>query len=131
MLHAAVGRRLGLSPTDHKYLDLISREGPLTAGRLAQLTGLTTGAVTALVDRLEGTGFVRRRRDPADRRAVLVEADESRLADIGILMAGLGRRIAPTLDGYTAAQLTVVSSFLEHLVDAVAQTREEIERRDT
>lgn len=127
MLHAAIGRRLGLSPTDHKHLDLISREGPLSAGRLAQLTGLTTGAVTALVDRLEDAGFVRRRRDPADRRGVLVEADESRLADVGILMAGLGRRIAPTLSGYTAAELAVI----EHLVEAVAQTRTELERRDT
>lgn len=62
---------------------------------------------------------------------MLVVADESRLADIGVLMADLGRRIAPTLSGYTTAELTAVTSFLEHLVDAVAQTRAELEQRDT
>jgi DNA-binding MarR family transcriptional regulator len=84
--HARIAERLGLSATDHKALDLAARaEGPLTAGRIAQLTGLSTGAVTGVIDRLERAGFVRRVRDTADRRKVLVEIlpmDEERYAPL-------------------------------------------------
>ncbi|GAB2957065.1 MarR family transcriptional regulator [Amycolatopsis acidiphila] len=84
--HARIAERMGLSGTDHKALDLASRaDGPLTAGRIAQLTGLSTGAVTGVIDRLERAGFVRRVRDTQDRRKVLVEIlpmDEERYAPL-------------------------------------------------
>ncbi|MCP3800099.1 MarR family transcriptional regulator [Allokutzneria sp. A3M-2-11 16] len=74
MFHTAVADRMGLSVTDHKCLDLARRaEGPVTAGRIAELSGLSTGAVTGVIDRLERAKFVRRVRDPHDRRKVLVE----------------------------------------------------------
>ena len=74
MFHTKVAERMGLSATDEKCIDLAMRaEGPLTAGRLAELSGLSTGAVTGVIDRLERAGFVRRVRDPHDRRKVLVE----------------------------------------------------------
>ena len=72
MLNHAVAERLGLDPTAWECLTLLFEQGPVTAGRLAELTGLTTGAVTGLVDRLEGAGYVRRERDPKDRRRVIV-----------------------------------------------------------
>src|SRR5216117_3098234 len=68
LFHAAVAERLGLSATDHKYADLIARQGPMTAGELADRAGLTTGAITGVLDRLERAGWVRRERDPHDRR---------------------------------------------------------------
>ncbi|WP_410618349.1 MarR family winged helix-turn-helix transcriptional regulator [Amycolatopsis sp. cmx-8-4] len=72
--HARIAERMGLSGTDHKTLDLVAQAaGPLTAGRIAELTGLSTGAVTGVIDRLEKVGLVRRVRDPEDRRKVLVE----------------------------------------------------------
>ncbi|MEV6877100.1 MarR family transcriptional regulator [Amycolatopsis sp. NPDC051128] len=72
--HARIAERMGLSGTDHKAFDLaIQAGGPLTAGRIAELTGLSTGAVTGVIDRLEKVGLVRRVRDPEDRRKVLVE----------------------------------------------------------
>ncbi|NKQ55179.1 MarR family transcriptional regulator [Amycolatopsis sp. K13G38] len=84
--HARIAEMMGLSATDHKALDLASRaEGPLTAGRIAQLTGLSTGAVTGVIDRLERAGFVRRVRDEQDRRKVLVELtpfDEEKYAPL-------------------------------------------------
>ncbi|HVW41324.1 MAG TPA: MarR family transcriptional regulator [Amycolatopsis sp.] len=84
--HARIAEQMGLSATDHKALDLASRaEGPLTAGRIAQLTGLSTGAVTGVIDRLERAGFVRRVRDEQDRRKVLVELmpfDEEKYAPL-------------------------------------------------
>jgi DNA-binding MarR family transcriptional regulator len=84
--HARIAEKLGLSATDHKALDLVGQaEGPLTAGRIAELTGLSTGAVTGVIDRLERAGFVRRVRDQQDRRRVHVEIappDAERLAPL-------------------------------------------------
>jgi len=75
----AVAEAIGLNRTDMRCLDVIQREGPVPAGRLADETGLTTGAITTVLDRLERAGFARRTRDPADRRRVLVElAPEAR-----------------------------------------------------
>ena len=70
----AVADALGLNRTDLRCLDTISLEGPVAAGRLAQATGLTSGAITTALDRLERAGFARRLADPTDRRRVLVEA---------------------------------------------------------
>lgn len=72
IFHQTVAEKAGLSGGDHKYLDLLFQEGPMTAGRLAILTGLTTGAVTGIIDRLEKQGLVKRERDSDDRRKVLV-----------------------------------------------------------
>jgi len=70
-----LAERLGLSGTEYRTLELVAQSsGPLTAGRIATLTGLTTGAITGVVDRLERAGFARRVRDTGDRRRVLVEA---------------------------------------------------------
>jgi len=69
----AVADALGLNRTDMRCLDVIDREGPVPAGRLAEVTGLTTGAITTALDRLERAGYARRVRDGDDRRRVLVE----------------------------------------------------------
>jgi len=73
MYDEAVAQSMGLRRTDLRCVDLIVRRGTMTAGALAEATGLTTGAVTFLLDRLEHAGVVRRRRDTEDRRRVLVE----------------------------------------------------------
>jgi DNA-binding MarR family transcriptional regulator len=70
-----VAKRLKLSRTDMRCLDLIGRLGPMTAGHLAEESGLTTGAVTFILDRLEEAGMVTRRRDTEDRRRVWVEIE--------------------------------------------------------
>jgi len=69
----AVADALGLNRTDMRCLDLIEREGPVPAGRLADVTGLTTGAITTVLDRLERADYARRVSDPSDRRRVLVK----------------------------------------------------------
>jgi DNA-binding MarR family transcriptional regulator len=69
----AVADAIGLNRTDMRCVDVLDREGPVPAGRLAQATGLTTGAITTVVDRLERAGYARRVPDLADRRRVLVE----------------------------------------------------------
>ncbi len=72
-LDEAACRAMGINRTDGRCLDVIDREGPVPAGRLAEASGLTTAAVTAVIDRLAKRGYVRRLGDPADRRRVLVE----------------------------------------------------------
>src|SRR5687767_5913274 len=73
LFHTAVADRLGLNVTDVKCYSLIRQSGPVTAGDLAELTGLTTGAITGVIDRLERAGLVQRARDASDRRRVMVE----------------------------------------------------------
>ncbi|MHB8219351.1 MAG: MarR family winged helix-turn-helix transcriptional regulator [Acidimicrobiales bacterium] len=73
MYDEAVAHKLGLSRTDVRCIDLLVRRGTMAAGELGDATGLSSGAVTFLVDRLELAGVVIRRRDPSDRRRVLVE----------------------------------------------------------
>jgi len=77
--------KLGINRTDGRCLDIIENNGPVTAGRLAQLSGLTTAAVTSVLDRLERAGYARRVRDAGDRRQVIVELTP--------LMAERGARI--------------------------------------
>jgi DNA-binding MarR family transcriptional regulator len=69
----AIADTLGINRTDLRCLDILEREGRMTAGRLATQTGLTTGAITTVLDRLETAGFARRVRDADDRRRVYVE----------------------------------------------------------
>jgi DNA-binding MarR family transcriptional regulator len=66
-------RKLGINRTDLRCMNIVENQGPITAGRLAELSGLTTAAVTAVLDRMERAGYARRVRDQKDRRQVIVE----------------------------------------------------------
>jgi DNA-binding MarR family transcriptional regulator len=83
----AVADAIGINRTDLRCLDVIQREWPVPAGRLADQTGLTTGAITTVLDRLERAGYARRVRDPNDRRRVLVEPTLDALEGAGDLYA--------------------------------------------
>lgn len=71
-MHEAVARKAGLSGTDHKYLGFLLVKGQMTAGELSDLTGLTTGAVTGLIDRFEKKKLVKRQFAEDDRRKVII-----------------------------------------------------------
>src|SRR5687767_10386915 len=88
-----VATRVGLNSTDLECLDLLYLAGATTAGRLSAHTGLTTGATTAAIDRLERAGFVRRRRDTSDRRCVFVEVASTGAEQIKPLYALLASRM--------------------------------------
>src|SRR5438067_4977297 len=68
LFHHAVAEGLGIGPTDHKCLDLLRERGTMTSSEMAAITGLTTGAITGVVGRLERAGYVRRESDPHDGR---------------------------------------------------------------
>jgi DNA-binding MarR family transcriptional regulator len=113
MFHTAVAARQGLSATEEKALDLLERFGPLTAGELAQRSGLAPASVTGLVDRLERKGFARRVPNPRDRRSVLVEIDRERVfASIAPLFADWVRSLEELYAGYSDEQLELILHFL-------------------
>ncbi len=106
----AVADQIGINVTDLNCLDLLGREGRLTAGRMAELTGLTTGAITAVIDRLEAAGYATRSRDDDDRRRVYVEPTTKEGA--GILYADLCQAWTSLLDRYDDRELVVLHEFL-------------------
>jgi len=112
-----VAQRVGLGASDAQFMHLLQLHGPLTPGRLAELSGLTTGTVTGVIDRLEDAGFVRRERDASDRRKVIVTLDEERLwREMAPLYAGQAESLAAVARSYDAEQLEVIAGFLEQLV---------------
>jgi DNA-binding MarR family transcriptional regulator len=108
---------VGLNPTDLGSLCLLLLHGPAPAGRLAELTGLTTGAVTGVIDRLEKRGFVHREVDPSDRRKVIVIADRSRVdRDLFPHFPSLQRAAAQEFyDDFSIAELELITEFLMRL----------------
>jgi DNA-binding MarR family transcriptional regulator len=114
MFHARVAEQMGLSATDEKCLDLAMRaEGPLTAGRIAELSGLSTGAVTGVIDRLERAGYVRRVRDPHDRRKVLVEVTVGDLDKFGEPFEKARDSLVEVLAHFDEDELQVIERYLK------------------
>lgn len=106
--------RLGVSRTDLHCLNAIENAGGLTAGQLATAAGLTTGAVTGVVDRLERVGYARRVADPADRRRVKVEVTPQFYERAGAIWGPLHADWQEQLrDRFTAAELRRITEFLE------------------
>jgi DNA-binding MarR family transcriptional regulator len=116
-----VAKLVGANPTDLECLDLLSLGGPTTAGRLAAHTGLTTGATTAVIDRLERAGFARRLRSTEDRRSVLVEALPERLRQIEGLYHPLAASVARLNEDYGDRQLAVIVDYLSRAVTLAAE----------
>jgi DNA-binding MarR family transcriptional regulator len=124
MFHQAIADVLGLHITDHKCLDLIMRYGAMPAGRLAELTGLTTGAVTGIIDRLEEAGYVRRTNDPKDRRRTIVQPTQNKKLEkkIEMLFVPLRDRMHKLLSAYSDSELIFL---LEATTKFLEQTHEE------
>ena len=124
MFHQSVADVLGLHITDHKCLDLIRQYGAMPAGRVAELTGLTTGAVTGIIDRLEKAGYVRRANDPKDRRRTIVEPIRNKKWErkIEAIFIPFHERMHKLLSSYSDGELDFL---LDVLTKSIEQTREE------
>ena len=109
----AVAERLGINSTDLECLDNVVLHGPITAGELADATGLTTGAITGVIDRLEAAGFARRERDQADRRKVLVRALPAVERRIFPLFRPMERAAMSALSDYTDKELALLLNFFQ------------------
>jgi DNA-binding MarR family transcriptional regulator len=126
VFHEAVGKLVGLSSVERKCLDVLQQLGPVTAGVIAEHTGLTTGAVTGLVDRLEKSGHLQRDRDPDDRRKVVVRLLPNEQMD-ALIAAAFGpfvKDMAEIGARYDDAELRAIGDWINQTTQAlVTNTR--------
>jgi DNA-binding MarR family transcriptional regulator len=126
VFHEAVGRLLGLSAVERKCVDVLQRLGPVTAGTIGEHTGLTTGAVTGLMDRLEKAGYVRRARDPHDRRKVVVQLvpNEQMNALLATAFGPLTDDMTKLAARYSDAELRAIADWIRGTTEVlIASTR--------
>ncbi|WP_234540615.1 MarR family transcriptional regulator [Paenibacillus pseudetheri] len=107
-----VAASLGLYNNDFLSVDILREKGPITAGELSKLTGLATGSVTALIDRLEKNGYVRRQNDPNDRRKVIIVPLYENKEDIIDTYLPLHTAMVKLAASYTDEELALISQFL-------------------
>jgi DNA-binding MarR family transcriptional regulator len=117
LFNAQVADQLGLGVSDMQFMTYLQLEGPLSPGRLAELSGLKSGTVTGVVDRLEAAGYVHRERDESDRRKVRVVLDEGKLNAAESPYQEKADDLQRVLDTFGAAELDVIARFLERLND--------------
>jgi DNA-binding MarR family transcriptional regulator len=108
MFAKIVADRAGISSADMDCIDFVNVEGRMTAGRLAELTGLTTGAITGVIDRLEKAGFVRRERDDSDRRKVFIVPVPERMMAMGRPYELVKRAMRKQSEAYSDAELELL-----------------------
>lgn len=102
----------GINRTDARCLDILEQHGRMSAGELARHSGLTTGAVTAVIDRLERAGYVQRLPDPTDRRRVLVEpTDAARELAWELMGKPMTEAAQPLIERYNGEQLELLLEF--------------------
>jgi DNA-binding MarR family transcriptional regulator len=114
----------GISGSDLECLDFLNLEGRVTAGRLAEVTGLTTGAITGVVDRLEKAGFVRRERDEADRRKVFIVTVPASVAEIGRFYVPMQAAMQKLWGTYSDAELKLLLRFASEGYKSVLEATE-------
>lgn len=115
--YAAVADQLGMHITDLNCLGALGYTGPLTAGQLANQLGLTTGAVTRVIDRLVAGGYVRRVADPADRRRVVIEPIPEGLGKVGEVFAGMGAYFGASSARMSDTELRFLLDFVRDSAD--------------
>lgn len=108
----AVASRVGLHPTDLDCLSVIELEGPVTPGRITEITGLTSGAVTGVLDRLERHGYVRREPDPADRRRIVVQGVPDKVREIGMAFVPMLEASAALNARYRDDEIAIITDWL-------------------
>lgn len=119
-LDEAVAARFRLHRTDLRCLEIVARGGPLSAGALAEQGGLSTSAVTSVIDRAERLGDLRRVSDPGDRRRVLVEVTEQGRARGREAFSGLQQGTEQLLRRYSPEELRLLAGFVEEVRSVVA-----------
>jgi MarR family transcriptional regulator, organic hydroperoxide resistance regulator len=113
LFSAQVAEKLGLHPTDLQFLNVLDLYGPLTPGELAKLSGLTTGGVTVVLNRLEKSGYVRRKTNAADRRSVTIEIIPSRRRKVTSNYDAIEERFTEMLAAFSQNDLDTVLAFLK------------------
>jgi DNA-binding MarR family transcriptional regulator len=125
----ALADRLGMGLTDLHCVNLLDLEGPMTAGRLAGLMGLTTGAVTGVLDRLEGSGLVQREADPADRRRVVARLVPDGMERVRAAYAAVGAGTHELYSSYDESQLELLIDYAQRSLEITRRLTSEMRAR--
>ncbi len=113
LFHSAIADQLGLNLTDYKCIDVIAQRQPITAGQLAEITGLSTGTVTAVLDRIEKAGFIQRVAAPEDRRKVLLKATVTQSSpEAQVLFKDFMEANAAIMSRYSDDQLRTILDYV-------------------
>jgi DNA-binding MarR family transcriptional regulator len=124
--YEALAERLGLNATDLRAVELVISVPEVTPGRLAELTGLTTGAVTGILDRLEKAGIATREPDPSDRRRVIIRLQRGRADELVAALQPLGRATDAILARYAPGERAAIRDYLARVSEAVAHETAEL-----
>ena len=129
LMHEAIARKAGLSGTDHKYLGLLIQHGPMTAGELSRRTGLTGGAITGLIDRLEKKKLAKREFDKEDRRKVFIVANEANAMKLLTpLFKELQQKTAKLLASYSDTELEIIKKYMLEATDVMNDVLENFKK---
>ena len=127
--HQAVGRILGLNVTDMKCLDVMTMKGSATPSQLAEQTGLSSGATTAMIDRLEKAGLVERHPHPKDRRGTVLLLTKQAMQKLPLLFESLGNAMLVLISGYSQRELAVLADFFARASVLWQDEREKLQAR--
>lgn len=123
-MHEAIARKVGFAGTDHKYLGFFLQKGSMTAGELAELTGLTTGAVTGLIDRFEKKELLKRVADEKDRRKIIVVPDNPKIkALLEPLYIEFQNKTDQIIASYSPQEIEIIESYLSKSIDLMTKTK--------
>src|SRR5690349_24130020 len=126
-MHEAVARKAGLSGTDHKYLGFLIEKGQMTAGELSNLTGLTTGAVTGLIDRFEKKKLVQRQFAEDDRRKVIIVPNTSAIMALMVpLYAAFRSKSQKLLDSFSSKEIKVLETYFVKAIEIMNETTDKL-----
>jgi DNA-binding MarR family transcriptional regulator len=126
-MHEAIARKAGLSGTDHKYLGFLIQKGQMTAGELSTLTGLTTGAVTGLIDRFEKKKLVTRQFAKDDRRKVFIEPNtENIMALLAPLYKDFRNKSGKLFAAFSSKELKVLETYFLKAIEIMNETTNKV-----
>lgn len=129
LMHEAIARKAGLSGTDHKYLGFIVQHGSMTAGELAKHTGLTTGTVTALIDRFEKRNFVSREFDKNDRRKVIIVPNmQVIMKEIGGIFEEIETKMTSLLNSFNKKELLIIEKYMQSAIQIMQEITDKLNK---
>ena len=128
LFHQAVAQNLGMSATEWKCLDILRKSGPIQAKKLANETGLTTGAITGIIDRLEKKNYVKRERNDSDRRSVIIQPifRQDLLEKVIPIFSSLGQAMGELAKQFTQEELIAIQRFINGSIKILVQQRKAI-----
>src|SRR5215469_830025 len=127
LFHQAVGQILGINVTDMKCLDMMILNGSASPTELAEHTGLSSGATTAMIDRLQEAGLIKRHRHPKDRRGTVLLLTRQAMRRLPSLFESLGRAMTLLLSGYSRSELEVLADYFDEVGRLWTEEREKLQ----